>query len=564
MISISRRDWLQLMGASSISLAAGEVLGQPPAPYVLEAKWITRTLNGTRAMLRSYNGQVPGPMLTARPGQTLAIRMKNSLVAPNNAPAKGAIPPNLSTKWNGDHNVPHHFEMTNLHMHGFDTAPHLFTPLGTSNPAAPMIGIAPGQHLDYAFQIPKDHPPGLYWYHPHHHGSTAVQAVSGMAGGVIIKGAIDEVPEIKAARDIPLVINDIGLFPHETIPDLWLYRPTQNAVWQTFGGNVTIYDPATKQGVPTKLKGGFTTGDYALRYYLLNGQPFYQETHNANLPTEPLGAQLPYQKFSLAPGEVVRFRMLNACSDNLMPIWVEGHDVHLLAMDGVNFPAPRTIPATTGTCPQAQLLVAPSNRAEFLIKAISTPGTYRIMELGQSQQFLVSDAKVIAVIEVTSDPAKNMALPTTLPTPSRYYPLITPNEIKRKRTLTFAGIFRGPKNPYIGLDFEINGQLYDEKIVPPDDRVKLGTAEEWTISVPDAHHGGTEGHPFHIHVNHFEVISVNGVAQPPGTIHDTIWVPEHTEVVIRMKFNEFKGKSVYHCHILPHEDTGMMQNFLIE
>ena len=51
--------------------------------------------------------------------------------------------------------------------------------------------------------------------------------------------------------------------------------------------------------------------------------------------------------------------------------------------------------------------------------------------------------------------------------------------------------------------------------------------------------------------------------QPPGTIQDTIWVQKDTQVVIRMRFRQWTGKSVYHCHILPHEDTGMMQNFLI-
>lgn len=566
MNSITRREWLQLMGASGITMVAGKAFNQQPPPYQqLEAKWITRTLNGRRVMMRSYNGQVPGPLLTTQTGTTLAVRVKNSLFGANNIPPKGAVPPNVSTKWNGDHNVPHHFEVTNLHMHGFDTEPHLFVPLGTSNPAAEMIAIMPGQTFDYAFTIPKDHPPGLYWYHPHHHGSTAVQAVTGMAGGVIIKGDIDEVPEIKAAKDIPLVVNDIGVFPHETLAGVWLYKPTQNAIWQTFGGGVTIYDPATKQNVATKLKGGFTTGDYPLRYYLLNGQPFYEETHNDNIPQQPLGAQLPYQTFTLAPGEVVRFRMLNACSDNFMPIMIEGHDVHMIAHDGVNFTAPRTIPESTGTCPPPQFSLAPSNRAEFLIKGSATPGKYRIMELAQAEQFLVSDAKVIAVIEIADKtPNKNMKLPTKLPAPSRYYPLIKADEIKRKRTLTFNANFPAQKNLYVGLDFQINDQLYEEKVVPADDRVKLGTAEEWTIRVPNAHHGGTEGHPFHIHVNHFEVISVNGVKQPPGTIHDTIWVPENTSVVIRMKFKEFRGKAVYHCHILPHEDTGMMQNFLIE
>jgi len=55
----------------------------------------------------------------------------------------------------------------------------------------------------------------------------------------------------------------------------------------------------------------------------------------------------------------------------------------------------------------------------------------------------------------------------------------------------------------------------------------------------------------------------NRVPLPPATIQDVIWVPQNTEAVIRMRFKQWKGKSVYHCHILPHEDTGMMQNFLI-
>jgi FtsP/CotA-like multicopper oxidase with cupredoxin domain len=72
-----------------------------------------------------------------------------------------------------------------------------------------------------------------------------------------------------------------------------------------------------------------------------------------------------------------------------------------------------------------------------------------------------------------------------------------------------------------------------------------------------------EGHPFHLHTNSFEVISINGVPVEPGTIQDTVWVPHMQKVVIRVKFEEWTGKDVFHCHILPHEDTGMMQNLLI-
>ena len=60
------------------------------------------------------------------------------------------------------------------------------------------------------------------------------------------------------------------------------------------------------------------------------------------------------------------------------------------------------------------------------------------------------------------------------------------------------------------------------------------------------------------------MISVNGNKLPPGTFKDTVWIPAKSKVVIRTKFKEWHGKSVFHCHILPHEDTGMMQNFLIK
>jgi suppressor of ftsI len=491
---------------------------------------------------------VPGPMLKTKPGDTLRIRVQNSL------------PPYDSTGWNGDHNVPHDLSTTNLHLHGLDTIPHLFEPLGTKDPLATMIAIEPAKHYDYLFPIPADHPPGLCWYHPHHHGSTAVQAASGMAGGLIVYGDIDKVPQIAAARDIPLIIQDLVLFESETTAGVWLYEPKQNAIWQTFGGTVTIYDPATGKNNPTTLKGGFTTGDSALHFYLLNGEPFFKETHNNNSPQDPNTTQLPATRITMAPGEVVRFRMLNGCNDNLMPIVVEGHEMYLLAMDGVNYPAPRVIPAPAPGTNTPQALLAPANRAEFLIKASKTPGTYRIVQLEQDQQFIHSAAKTIAEIVVTGPP-KDMALPTTLPTPSRYYPLIQPDEVTQIREIQFSGNFPAVMNPYVGGDFSINNMLYDEKAVPQ--VVTLDTVEQWQLEVGDMQHGGSEGHPFHIHVNHFEVISIGNTTVPPGTIQDTIWVPADTTVVIRQKFKEFTGKAVYHCHILPHEDTGMMANFLI-
>jgi FtsP/CotA-like multicopper oxidase with cupredoxin domain len=550
-----------LAGTAAATKAASNSGKKDNDCLLLECKWIEKTIDGVRVKLRSYNGNVPGQLIKAHQGQTLRIRVKNSL------------PPVDSEGWDGSHNVPHMFDSTNLHLHGLDVLAHLFEPLGTGNPLAKMIDIMPGESYDYEFRIPDDQPPGLSWYHPHHHGSTAVQAVSGMAGPLITYGDIDEVPEIKVARDILLAVQDIGLFPSEDDPNLWVYAPKQNAIWNTLTSVVTMYNPKTGQTENTKLQGGFTAGDYKLRYYMLNGEPFFKETHNyaPNQGTHPIGTQLPVQRFVLAPGEVVRFRMLNACSDNYMPIVVEQHDMHLIAVDSVNFQETQTIPArstqqkpvmllTPNTADRGQVAIPPGGRAEFLIQGISKPGVYRIVQLEQRQQFLQSDQKVIAEIEIKGEP-KSMGIPTKLPVQRRYYPKIKPQEIKRVRNFIFSGIFPPAENPYVGIDFLINNNVYDELAVPH--VVRRDTAEEWHIQVLGAHHGGTEGHPFHVHVNHFEVISVDGNPVDYAPVADTVWVPLKSKVVIRMKFKEYTGKSVFHCHILPHEDTGMMENFLI-
>lgn len=563
MTDMSRRD---LFVAAGITLAASNIACRRSESaeshtntqaLTLECNWITKELAGRSVKLRAFNGTVPGPPIRTRPGQHLRVTVKNSL------------PLYDSTGWPGNHNVPHALDSTNLHLHGLDIAPHLFEPLGTGNPLAQMIRITPGTSFDYTFEIPGDHPPGLYWYHPHHHGSTAVQAVSGMAGGLVIEGDIDEVPEIKAARDIPLVIQDLGLFPGPTDADPWCYDFEQNAIWQTFTGDVTKYNPKTQKQEPTNLKSGFSTGDYPLRFFLLNGEPFFQEVHNAAKPQSPTGAQLTPPQIQMAPGEVVRFRMLNACSDNLMPIVVEQHEMYLLALDGVNFPDVRVLPVYSGDAGEGQVLLAPANRAEFLIKANATPGTYRIVQLAQTQQFLASDAKVIAEIVVSGSP-KAMGLPTRLPVQKRYFPVDPNPRISNARNIQFSGIFPPVVNPYVGIDFTINNNSYDERAVPQ--VVNLDSTEIWNLEIFGQHHGGTEGHPFHIHVNHFEPLTLTDntdpahpkvTTYPPGTFLDTIWVPAKSVVTVRMHFKQWTGKAVYHCHILPHEDTGMMANFLI-
>lgn len=97
----------------------------------------------------------------------------------------------------------------------------------------------------------------------------------------------------------------------------------------------------------------------------------------------------------------------------------------------------------------------------------------------------------------------------------------------------------------------INGKVFDHNRV--DQTVNLGNLEEWHIKNIDG-----DDHTFHIHINDFQVMSVNGQPYEAHGLQDTVILPANGEVVVRIPFEDFVGRFVYHCHILPHEDTGMM------
>jgi suppressor of ftsI len=160
MNSITRRGLLRAGAALATTATAVKAAKKETKKDVLllECKFIEKVIDGVRCKLRCYNGKITGETIKVRGGETLRVRVKNSL------------PPVDSNGWNGSHNVPHMFDSTNLHLHGLDVIPHLFEPLGTGNPLSKMIDVMPGRSYDYEFKIPADQPPGLSWYHPHHHG----------------------------------------------------------------------------------------------------------------------------------------------------------------------------------------------------------------------------------------------------------------------------------------------------------------------------------------------------------------------------------------------------------
>ena len=122
-------------------------------------------------------------------------------------------------------------------------------------------------------------------------------------------------------------------------------------------------------------------------------------------------------------------------------------------------------------------------------------------------------------------------IPTSLPVPTREYPLIADSEIVGHRTLTFSE--NAPATDVLtGVDFWINNQLYAETRI--DQAPHLNTAEEWTLL-----NTSTESHPFHIHVNSYEVVSINDVPLPTPRFLNTVLIPPNGKVVFRSRFKQF-------------------------
>lgn len=526
---------------------------------VLEAQYATVELAGYKLHVRTYNGKTYGPTVETRPGETLGFKIVNKLPPnPKSAMPRGPIPiervdnameamdpayrgPVIYTKSINMMDNPHDFNTTNLHVHGIQTVPHLFEPVGTSDPNAAMIAVEPGHTYDYAFPIPSDHPSGLMWYHPHHHGSTDVQVGGGMAGLLVVRGDIDNVPEIKAAREIFVVVQSLEVNKSKTIPN--------------------AYDREYVAYKSDKQGGYQLDADYAMM--TSNGEPV--AWYDIGKGTAVAVGSPP--QYDVAPGEVVRLRVLAGTNFAPLMLVLPGFEAWEIGFDGINLlePTYRDMSGKgTSIVTPLNLFTAPirfafsGNRIEMLLRAPMQPGTYTLSSLGNAgfsgnvppynvAQFLVRGAPV------------SMAIPKNLPKPTREYPLITPADVRAKRTIVFdEGACTQELTDFC---FVVDGKLYDEDRISFEPQV--GTCEEWRVenATPD-------GHPFHIHTNSFQLIAINDKAVDPVQIWDTHVIPpriggKNGSITFRIRFLEWKGKDVFHCHILPHEDTGMMVNFTI-
>ena len=241
------------------------------------------------------------------------------------------------------------------------------------------------------------------------------------------------------------------------------------------------------------------------------------------------------------PGERERWRVVNACTSRFLRLALPGQQVHLLAVDSGHRPRP---------APVEEVLLVPGNRAELLVTARpgtshwSTLGYDRGRMMGMGRGGSLSGAAALATFRVDGT-----EVPGSRPLPERDRPAdLRGTAPVRYRDITFTmGMGMGMGRPVFGFD----GREFDPRRT--DQYVRTGTVVQWTIRNPTP-----MDHPFHLHVWPVQVIEEQGRAVPEPRWQDVVNVRAGDRVTVRIAFDDFPGRTVYHCHILDHEDLGMM------
>ena len=460
--------WARAQTAASAAVLA-EALREPETlrsengllQVRLEVTEAAVTLGGRTAHVLAYNGTVPGPTLRLRPGDRLQVELANRLTVP-----------------------------TNLHTHGLHVSPR-----GNADNTL-TVHVHPGESFHYDIQLPDDHPPGPFWYHPHEHHLTADQIWSGLYGGIVVE---DDGPEVPVTRDRVLVVSDTTL--------------------DASGHPVHVSDREKMLGREGEL-------------VLVDGQ--LRPTLDAR------------------PGERERWRIVNSCPSRFLQLRLDGHQLDLLATDIGRLAEPRRV---------EELEVLPSGRVDVLVTVGQGTGELQGLaapRMRKGDGGLSGAPGALATLQVAGDP-----VPALPPVPA--YPQLLDLrgvEPAARRRLVLGidrsgggheddGSDHGDDHGAGGMVMTIDGRPFDP--ARTDQVTRLGTVEEWTY----VNHTGMD-HPMHLHVWPMQVVSIDGRPVEDVVYRDVVRVSAGGETTVRIPFEDFDGRTVFHCHINDHEDAGMM------
>jgi FtsP/CotA-like multicopper oxidase with cupredoxin domain len=445
---------------------------------------------------------VEAPTLQLNPGNYLALTIVNQ----NTPPAKGTMTMNMADSGAAvcGEPGPATVATTNVHFHGLEVPPvcHQDDVINTM--------IQPGSPgFPFNIQIPPAEPPGLYWYHPHIHGFTEFQVNGGAAGALIVGGMEKYRPEVAGLPERVFVIRQQFLVPWVPGP----YELTLN------------YQVAPLFGIGPIIQ-------------MQPGQKYFWRVANATLQDF---LQLQF--------------VVNGTAQQL----------EMIALDG--FPLAATRNQTTVSIP-------PAGRAEFIVTAPAAGATASFITnaVNTGPTGNADLAQTLATVQLTSTAADGDRMPpaTERADPSKLlFANISTKTAVTQRQLYFSEEFGGTNGP-IQFYVTVNGQ--QQKVFEANElpviTTKVGAVEEWTIE-----NHALETHAFHIHQVHFKLLEVDGQPAPNQDMLDTVEIPywgggtqPYHSVKIRLDFSDpnTAGTFLFHCHILLHEDLGMMHKILVE
>lgn len=385
-------------------------------------------------------------------------------------------------------------EPTNLHFHGL----HI-SPTGRGDNVFRMV--QPKETAIYEFEtLPGS--AGTYWYHPHHHGNVNTQVFAGLSGAIVVEPKAP-LPELQNLSDHLIILQDLELDEAGNIPPL---NPME---WMNGREGSTV---------------------------MVNG---------AIQPT-----------LNLKKG-AGRLRFLNQSVARYYNLKLEGTSMTVIATDGHLADNPHAVES---------LLIAPGERYDVIVSApqagevalIDRPYDRGMMGMGMMGKMHGSNrrTKAEALMYLSFS---NSAPAPKFPASLQPIKVLSPKDAVQTRTINFTEQMghmssgMGMQHSGMGgmMSFSFNGQEFDPNRV--DITAKLGTVELWEL-VNDT----DMDHPFHLHVNAFLIYSRNGKREARTVWKDVVNVRSKETVQILIPFSDFTGKTMFHCHVLDHEELGMM------
>ena len=535
-----------------------------------------------------------------------------------------------------------------MHSHGV-----WVSPAGNSDNV--LLSIDPGVSFQYEYNIPADHPSGTFWYHPHRHGATAMQVGSGMAGALIIRGNRKPTPEVNGDLDTLLRTPDGKRYKERTLVFLQIpYACHYGPDGKVKTGQDGKIDWSCRPGETGKVEDIdlFLPGEWSAsdRWTTVNGivLPTFRQVE-AGVPerwrlvdagvVETIKVQ--FRKVASAAAEVslqgslkrsnVATAIDRDCTGDIVPYQV-------VAADGLTMDQTLTTNVTTlqpgyrfdllVVFPEAgdYCMIQPASKntanvgqvdaAETLLGFVKVEGAAKVPNGGATKVLvdaLVKSAMALMPEDVREQVVRDLENTSNGKPAPRLTRFVPHKAVEEKEVANVARqdmVFflsspspnTGPFEFSVGNSFKIvddKGYLrpegareYDPNKV--DRSLVLGQAQQWELR------SYSVSHPFHIHVNPFQVVSVipvdaNGTDGPdlslPGTVDkdgddqyaglrgtwkDTLWVKtnlfpgqltnppvNYYKITVRTRYERYIGEFVLHCHILDHEDKGMMQNVKI-